>query len=234
MKINKVFCLFEQSGTFKNAFKDLGIQAEDYDILNDFGETDYVTDLFAEIDKAYAGEPSLFDEIGEMDLCLAFFPCTRFEAKVPLAFRGQSNGMQNWTDVQKLEYFMKLHEELHRLYMLICKLFVISNRGGWRMIVENPYTQPHYLTTYFPIKPSLIDMDRIKNGDYYKKPTQFWFVNCNPEQYMLLEAMEETELHTIAHAEKLGKGKNRQVNRSMIHPQYARRFIRSYITEGEE
>lgn len=130
MKIGKVFCLFEQSGTFKNAFKELGIQAEDYDILNDFGETDHVTDLFAEIDKAYNGEPSLFDEIGEMDLCLAFFPCTRFEAKVPLAFRGEMNGLQNWTDIQKLEYSMKLHEELHRLYMLICKLFVIANRGG--------------------------------------------------------------------------------------------------------
>lgn len=102
------------------------------------------------------------------------------------------------------------------------------------MIVENPYTQPHYLTTYFPIKPALIDMDRSKNGDYYKKPTQFWFVNCKPEQYMFFEALEETERHTIANAEKLGKCKNRQVARSMIHPQYARRFIRSYITEGEE
>lgn len=42
-------CLFEQSGTFKNEFKKLGIEAYDYDILNDFGETDYQIDLFAEI-----------------------------------------------------------------------------------------------------------------------------------------------------------------------------------------
>ena len=90
-------------------------------------------DLFAEIDRAYEGKPSLFDEIGEMDLCLAFFPCTRFEAKVPLGFRGEMTQQKNWTDIQKLEYSMKLHEELHRLYILICKLFVISNRGG----VEN-------------------------------------------------------------------------------------------------
>lgn len=128
-----MFCLFEQSGTFKKAFQDLGIKAEDYDILNDFGETDHKVDLFAEIDKAYEGKKSLFDEIGEMDLCLAFFPCTRFEARVPLAFRGENHGMENFSDVQKLEYSMKLHEELHRLYMLICKLFVISNWGG----VEN-------------------------------------------------------------------------------------------------
>ena len=130
MKINKVFCLFEQSGTFKNEFEKLGIHAEDYDILNDFGQTDHVTDLFAEIDKAYDGEPSLFDEVGEMDLVLAFFPCTRFEARIPLMFRGESYQQKNWSDIQKLEYSMKLHEELHRLYMLICKLFVIANRGG--------------------------------------------------------------------------------------------------------
>lgn len=48
-------CLFEQSGTFKNEFKKMGVQAYDYDILNDYGETDYQIDLFAEIEKAYAG-----------------------------------------------------------------------------------------------------------------------------------------------------------------------------------
>ena len=45
----KFHCLFEQSGTFKNEAKKLGYEAYDYDILNEFGETDYVVDLFAEI-----------------------------------------------------------------------------------------------------------------------------------------------------------------------------------------
>lgn len=51
----KVHCLFEQSGTFKNEFKKLGIEAEDYDILNDFGETDHVIDLFSEIEGGGKG-----------------------------------------------------------------------------------------------------------------------------------------------------------------------------------
>ena len=130
MKINKVFCLFEQSGTFKNEFIKLGIPAEDYDILNDFGQTDHVIDLFAEIEKAYIGEPSLFDNVTSGDLIIAFFPCTQFEAKKPLSFRGERHGMEKFTDEQKLEYSMKMHDELHKLYMLICKLFVISLRGG--------------------------------------------------------------------------------------------------------
>ena len=49
----KVHCFFEQSGTFKYEFIKLGISAEDYDIQNNFGQTDHVVDLFAEIEKAY-------------------------------------------------------------------------------------------------------------------------------------------------------------------------------------
>lgn len=44
-----VHCLFEQSGTFKNEFRKLGITAYDYDILNDYGQTDFQIDLFSEI-----------------------------------------------------------------------------------------------------------------------------------------------------------------------------------------
>lgn len=46
----KAHCLFEQSGTFKKEFKKLGYEAYDYDIQNEFGETDNVVDLFAEIE----------------------------------------------------------------------------------------------------------------------------------------------------------------------------------------
>lgn len=46
----RVHCLFEQSGTFKNEFKKLGYEAFDYDILNDFKETDFVIDLYKEIE----------------------------------------------------------------------------------------------------------------------------------------------------------------------------------------
>lgn len=60
----KVHCFFEQSGTFKNEFKKLGYDAEDYDIQNNFGETDNVVDLFKNIEDAYDGKPSVFDKIG--------------------------------------------------------------------------------------------------------------------------------------------------------------------------
>lgn len=123
-------CMFEQSGTFKNEFKKLGYDAIDYDILNNYGQTDVQIDLFAEIDKAYDGQPSIFDQVAKDDMILAFFPCIRFEAKIPLAFRGQQTQQKKWSDIQKLEHAMKLHAELHDLYMRISKLCLICLRGG--------------------------------------------------------------------------------------------------------
>lgn len=130
MYIRRAFCLFEQSGTFKNEFIKLGIPAEDYDILNDFGQTDHVCDLFEQINAAYAGKRSIFDEIGPDDIVLAFFPCTRFESQVQLWFSGNHYTAQKYNDLQKIEYVMKLHEELHFLYEMLCKLFHISLVGG--------------------------------------------------------------------------------------------------------
>lgn len=67
-------CFFEQSGTFKNEFKKLGYEAYDYDILNDFGETDYVIDLYDEINKAYENKTSVFDNIVGGGYYYSFLP----------------------------------------------------------------------------------------------------------------------------------------------------------------
>lgn len=232
MKIKRAFCLFEQSGTFKNEFIKLGIPAEDFDILDEFGQTDHVLDLFQQIDAAYEKKSSLFDRIGPEDIVLAFFPCTRFESQVQMWFAGTHYSAQKQNDLQKLQYVLKLHEELHFLYTMLCKLFIISILGGWRLVVENPATLPHYLTTYFPIKPAIIDTDRTRHGDYYKKPTQYWFINCKPEQNMFFEPIEEHEVWNIERRTCNGHV-DLKVLRSMMHPQYARRFIRMFLLDAE-
>lgn len=223
MEIAKVHCLFEQSGTFKNEFKKLGYHAEDYDILNDFGETDNVVDLFAEIEKAAGGGQSIFDNFSPNDLILAFFPCTRFQDTISMFYRGDGFQMRNWSDKQKLKYVYKLHQELNLFYELFYKMYCYCLDKGLRLIVENPYAETHYLVRYFPIKASLIDSDRRNRGDYYKKPTQYWFVNCKPENKMLCEAtysQKETKRIDCVH---------NKVERSMISKEYANRFIREFI-----
>lgn len=228
----KVHCLFEQSGTFKNEFKKLGYEAYDYDIQNEFGQTDNVIDLFAEIRGGYENNASIFDNISQDDLILAFFPCTRFEAKVPLWFRGENFAQKKWDDIRKLETSLEMHKELSELYELICKLTLICLKRGLKMVIENPYTQPHYLTMYWCMKPAIIDKDRTLDGDYYKKPTQYWFINCEPKQNLVFEPLEYVPKRVITRT-KRQENTTIKTERSMIHPQYASRFIRKYLIDTE-
>lgn len=132
MNVKKVHCFFEQSGTFKNEFRKLGIDADDYDIQNDFEETEHVIDLFAEIERAFDGQASIFDTIdAENDLIMAFFPCVRFEDQIVLHFKGTMNTFVNYTDEQKCLYDIKLMSELARLYILLNKLYIVCIRGGY-------------------------------------------------------------------------------------------------------
>lgn len=219
----KVHCFFEQSGIFKNEFKKLGHKAYDYDIKNDFGETDKIIDLFNEIEKAfYNYANSIFDEIKEEDLIIAFFPCIRFEDQIQLHFRGEAVQMKKWSDEQKLKNDLVLHNSLHELYTKITQLTIICFRKNIKLIIENPYSTQHYLVRYWGIKAKIIDKDRTIRGDYYKKPTQYWFINCEPKQNMVLEAYTIKEKRTINEV-------HNTTERSLISSEYANRFIREFI-----
>ena len=100
-KINQVFCLFEQSGTFKNCFRGMGIPAFDYDIENEFGETDFQMDLFQEIEEGYFDRPSIFDKMGKDDLLMIFFPCTYFEGMQTMIYQLCSNAHKKLTMEEK-------------------------------------------------------------------------------------------------------------------------------------
>ena len=231
-------CFFEQSGTFKNEFKKLGYEAYDYDILNDFGETDFQVDLFKDIETAYEREreSTVFDNVKEGDQIIAFFPCVRFENQIMLSFRGQQCGSKDWDDIRKMEYDMKLIDELRDMYILINKLFIVCIRKKLKLIVENPYSEEHFLRRYWCLPPTIIDRDRRERGDYFKKPTQYWFINRKPSNNLIFEA---TTNNTVSIGDPIRKmksdefeiigAKNRKIARSMIHPDYANRFIREFI-----
>ena len=106
------------------------------------------------------------------------------------------------------------------------KCFPICLRRKIKLIIENPYSEVHYLTRYWPIKPSYIDYDRSQTGDFEKKPTQFYFINCEPKFNFIFEA---THIKTKYTHNSLWWKKNYTVVRSMISPDYANRFIREFI-----
>ena len=140
--------------------------------------------------------------------------------------------MSNIAIDKKLEYAIKRHSELNKHYSLITKMAIIALKRGLKMVIENPYTQPHYLTEFWALKPRIIDKDRRQNGDAFKKPTQYWFLNFEPKQNLVFEALDYYETKNIEWMK--GSGKDRQRKRSEITPQYASRFIRQYLIDERE
>lgn len=207
--------------------KSFGYEAIDYDIQNEFNETDVVIDLFKEIEKAYNKKESIFDNITEKDTVLAFFPCVRFEDQVQMHFRGTAFQQKKWTDEQKLENDLKLHKELDLMYETITKLAIVCIRKNIALIIENPYSTTHYLVKYWGIKAKVIDKDRTLRGDYYEKPTQYWFINCEPQYNIILEAYSWNKKKTIENVKNT-------TERSLISKEYANRFIREFIVDVKE
>lgn len=220
MKIDTVHCLFEQSGTFKNAFKKYGIDSFDYDILNYFGQTDYVIDLFNEIDKAYEGKESVFDNIKQTDLILAFFPCVCFSAQ----FSSDSRGNTIKSLEGRIKHSLKAQQRNKIFYEKLCRLVLICLDRGLRLIVENPATAPQFLTTYSPFKPTITDKDRTERGDNFRKPTNYYYFNCEPSYNIVLRNGREIMPKTI-------KETRNKVERSMITSEYAENFIKEFILD---
>lgn len=237
MKITgKVHCFFEQSGTFKNEFKKLGINAIDYDIKNEYGKTDKVIDLFNEIEKAYSTltsnkqQASVFDTIeASQDLIFAFFPCIYFCEKNQTFFELNATNFKGWSDEKKIKYALERNEKRNYFYQLIMKLYFICVSKKIRLIIENPYSPLHYLLRNFP-PPSLIDKNRTLRGDFFKKPTQYWFFNCQPTYGETITPTNQSEIKTIEKTKSKNKKSGEcDKERSEISPLYAHNFICDFI-----
>lgn len=135
-----------------------------------------------------------------------------------------------------MEYDMKLLDELNHMYDVVNKMFIVCMRKSIKLIMENPFSEEHFLRRYWCLLPKVIDRDRRERGDYYKKPTQYWFLNREPSNNLVFEAVADNRIKctdanrmmTKKHWEQTG-AKNRKQARSMIHPDYANRFIREFI-----
>ena len=224
----KVHCFFEQSGTFKNEFKKLGIQAEDYDIQNNFCETDNVIDLFSEVEKAYSGEISIFDTISKDDLIMAFFPCIYFETMQMTYYSYESLNLSKKNVKEKHNIVIDRIMKRERFYILLHKLVAVCNINSLRLIIENPATQPNYLLfTQNFIKPTFIDKNRMMRGDYFVKPTAYWFINC--ERTYGFTVQKDKKQKIIQKCKSGIKAGICSEERSLISKDYAHNFICDFI-----
>ena len=215
--------MFEQSGTFKREFIKLGVPALDIDIQNNYGETDIVCDLFAEIETAYRGGRSIFDTITREDIIFAFFPCIYFCENNQLFFMGKHMNLARLDAMGKADAIIDRARKREHIYELCLKLFALCDSRGLRLIVENPHASVHYLVNNFPYVARVIDKDRTRRGDYFTKPTQYFFVNCEPT-----EGFTEQQAREHRTVRESGRGPRAGIcsaERSTISPDYARNFI---------
>lgn len=228
MKIKgKVHCFFEQSGTFKNEFIKLGIPAEDYDIQNNFGETDHIADLFKAIDDAYDGKPSLFDGISQDDLIVAFYPCIYFSAISQMLFYLNDINYRKLNNDEKVTKILERSANREEFYTRLIKFCAVCLRKGIRMIFENPWSEQTYLKGNFIKAPDVVDMNRMMRGDFFRKPTAFWYWNCEPTNGNSYQ--NDKQPKTIMSTKGASQAGLCSEERSMISPDYARNFICDFI-----
>lgn len=224
----KVHLFFEQSGTFRDEFRKMGYEAYCYDIQNNFQKTDYQIDLFSEIEKAYDNDESIFDKITGDDLIIAFFPCIYFESMQANYYQMRCSNLYGKPKKQQYQIVIDRISKREKFYILLYKFFCICETRGIRMVLENPATQPHYLlhpANFIPYR--FIDKDRTRRGDFFKKPTAYWFINCEPTNGNSYQKPKERK-----YIKKSKMGKTAGIcseERSLISPDYARNFICDFI-----
>lgn len=223
----KIYCLFEQSGTFRDVFRELGYPACDYDISNYFGKTDFVMDIFAQIDLYNCGVYCLFNSITPDDLIIAFFPCTYFEVSQLTYYDLSNYNYRNKSMPERISIAQNRIRERTKFHLYLYELVKIAYERNLRLIIENPAREPNYLIggQNFP-KPSIIDYNRQARGDYYRKPTAYWFFNCEPTR---LHSSSMNKVKRCVNKTWGHKVNGNYIERSLISPIYARNFICDFI-----
>ena len=111
---------------------------------------------------------------------MAFYPCIYFSQQNTTFFDGTNLNWKYDSTKDKSDKILKRSRERQLFYETALKMFTLCDIRDIRLVVENPYSPVHYLNNNFPYKPDFIDKNRQQRGDYFRKPTQYWFVNCEP------------------------------------------------------
>lgn len=151
-----------------------------------------------------------------------------------------SQMMMFWGDLnyRKLSVKEKTEKILERVrnreyfFSLAIKMLTVAKEREIKLIMENPWSMQTYLKSNFVIAPSLIDNNRRLRGDYYAKPTAYWFINCEPTNGFTEQ--NDKEKRTIVGTKSSAKAGICSEERSMISPDYARNFICDFILGKEQ
>lgn len=169
----------------------------------------------------------MFDTITKDDLIVAFYPCIYFCEKSQVSFRLDMINYRALNNEQRIEKILERSKEREEFYNRLIRFIGVILRKNIRMIFENPWTQPHYLKSNFLKSPDIVDNNRMERGDYFRKPTAYWFWNCEPTHGFTEQNDKEQKI--IGECKGGIKAGICSEERSMISPDYARNWICDFV-----
>lgn len=158
---------------------------------------------------------------------MAFFPCIYFCVWSQVAMNFNCKNYRRLTLRQKTEKILERSGNREKFFRLAVKMISCAGERELRLVIENPWSEQTFLKSNFVAAPSYVDNDRTLRGDYFKKPTAYWFFGCEPTQgFTYQKDKEPKRIVDCKHGIKAGVCSE---ERSMISPDYARNFIRDNI-----
>lgn len=174
------------------------------------------------------GGISVFDNITKDDLVFAFFPCIYFSAISQMSMSFGATNYRKLSIKEKTDKILERSANRENFFRICVKMISVAMQKNIRLIMENPWSEQTFLKANFVMPPSLVDMDRTKRGDVYKKPTAYWFVNCEPTHGESFQK-PKAKVKTIMSSRGSSEAGICSEERSMISPDYARNFICDFI-----
>ena len=134
-------------------------------------------------------------------------------------------------DWEKVDKIIAREKKRDQYLTILLKFIGVCLKRGIRMIFENPISMS-FLTIFFVKEPDVKDTNRMLRGDYYSKPTGYWFFNCSPTHGFTEQCDKQRKK---VHDQKRGlEAGVCSEERSMISPDYARNFICDFILGIEQ
>ena len=158
---------------------------------------------------------------------MAFFPCIFFCDASTNLFRFSNKNYAKLNLREKTNKILKRGQDRQYFLALLTKMVTICQERGLRMIIENPFNGETFLRNNFVLPPTFVDKDRTMRGDYFRKPTAYWFIDCEPTNGFSLQ--RDKEIKTICGTKGSKEAGLCGEERSMISPDYARNFICDFI-----
>lgn len=166
------------------------------------------------------------------DLVLAFFPCIYFCSASQMNISFDSVNNRHLPTLEKARVVLQRSKNREYFFGLAVKMIAVAMDRGIRLIMENPWSEQTFLKANFILKPTLVDNNRTIRGDYFIKPTAYWFVNCEPTHGFTEQRPRKHKV--VFEAKASSRSGLCSEERSMISPDYARNFICDFILGKEQ